>query len=102
MSFDLEGDDALVVLVAPHLDGTGHDNTGWTEDDALLAQHGPCALALVADPPLLHASAGFVGASDGWQDLSRHNQLTWSFSRAAPWCTTPERESFSRRRTRSC
>jgi len=27
-------------------------------------------------------SAGFVGASDGWQDLTQHRKLTWSFPRA--------------------
>ena len=27
-------------------------------------------------------SAGFVGASDGWQDLARHRELNWSFGRA--------------------
>ena len=25
--------------------------------------------------------AGFVGVSDGWQDLPRNRQLTWSYDR---------------------
>ena len=27
-------------------------------------------------------SAGFVGVSDGWQDLSRHKRLAWRYERA--------------------
>jgi glucoamylase len=80
--FDLEGPYELVVLLAPHLGGTGADNTAWVEEQALLAQHGDCALALLADVPVTRMSAGFVGASDGWQDLAQHLELTWSLGRA--------------------
>ena len=27
-------------------------------------------------------SAGFVGTSDGWQDLARHKRMTWRYERA--------------------
>ncbi len=82
LRFALEGPYKLVVVVAPHLGGTGRHNTAWVDDQALLAQSGEAALALLANGPLLHASAGFVGSSDGWQDLDRHGQLTWSFGHA--------------------
>ena len=39
-----------------------------------------CALACSA--PWKNRSAGFVGISDGWQDLSRHKQMEWSYERA--------------------
>ncbi|HVU50383.1 MAG TPA: glycoside hydrolase family 15 protein [Polyangia bacterium] len=80
--FELAGPYALAVVLAPHLGGTGADNTAWTEADALVAQHDSHALALVTDPPFSRPSAGFVGSSDGWQDLRQHHELTWSFSRA--------------------
>jgi glucoamylase len=80
--FDLEGPYQLVALLAPHLDGTGKGNTAWVEEQSLLATRGDCALCLLADVRMLRASAGFVGMSDGWQDLAQHRDLTWSFARA--------------------
>jgi glucoamylase len=80
--FELTGPYHLVAIVAPHLGGTGKENTAWVEDQALLAQRGDCALALLADVPLLCGSAGFVGSSDGWRDLAHHGHLSWSFERA--------------------
>jgi len=80
--FDLEGPHRLVAVLAPHLGGTGAGNTAWVGDQVLMAQRGDCALALAADVPFTGASAGFVGASDGWQDLTRHRRLTWSFAHA--------------------
>jgi glucoamylase len=81
--FDLKGPYKLVVLLAPHLGGTGTHNTAWVDDQVLLAQSGGVhALALLANGPMARASAGFVGASDGWQDLDQHRALTWSFGRA--------------------
>jgi glucoamylase len=80
--FELEGPYELVAVLAPHLGGTGADNTAWVGDHALLAQSGDCALALLADVPITRMSAGFVGFSDGWHDLAEHQELTWSFARA--------------------
>jgi glucoamylase len=80
--FDLRGPYKLVAVIAPHLGGTGLGNTAWVDGEALLAQRGACALALLADVPLTACSAGFVGASDGWQDLRQHGKLMWSFGRA--------------------
>jgi glucoamylase len=39
-------------------------------------------LCLLADPPFAETSVGFVGASDGWQDLAAHGAMTWHFDRA--------------------
>lgn len=80
--FDLEGPYNLVVVLAPHLDGTGRENTAWVGDQVLSARHGQCALAMLADVPFTKMSAGFVGASDGWQDLKQNGQLAWVFARA--------------------
>jgi len=48
----------------------------------LFAQRGSAALALGCSAPWLKRSVGFVGASDGWQDLERHFQMTWEYDRA--------------------
>lgn len=80
--FELHGPYKLVAMLAPHLGGTGAGNTAWVDGESLLAQRGNHALALQSDVPLVRSSAGFVGASDGWQDLARHQRLEWSFDRA--------------------
>ncbi len=76
----------LFVLLAPHLGDMGGNNTAWTDErngnSLLLAERDGCALALAASAPLTKASAGFVGTSDGWQDLNQHKQLTWQYTRA--------------------
>ena len=45
-------------------------------------REGHGSLAMACSLPWRNRSAGFVGFSDGWQDLSRHKQLTWSFDLA--------------------
>src|SRR5471030_2548025 len=81
LSYVLEGDYQLYVLLAPHLGGTGRNNTAWV-DRELFAKNGGHALALVPDVPFSRGSAGFVGTSDGWQDFSRHGQMTDIFDLA--------------------
>ncbi len=77
----------LYVLLAPHLGNRGSDNTAWVGDykgvPMLFAERAGNALALACSTPWVKCSAGFVGASDGWQDLMCHRQMTWSYSRAA-------------------
>ncbi len=48
----------------------------------LFAQHEGTALALGCSAPWLKRSAGFVGASDGWHDVTEHGQMTWEYERA--------------------
>jgi glucoamylase len=70
----------LFVLLAPHLVNAGAGNTAWVDDYKgvvmLFAEGHGTALALACSRPWRLASAGFVGASDGWQELSRHGELT--------------------------
>jgi glucoamylase len=80
--FALVGDYRLVFLLAPHLGSTGRDNSAWLDDGATYAQGGGFALCLAANTPIEHLSCGFVGASDGWQDLNRHGALTYQFQSA--------------------
>jgi glucoamylase len=77
----------LYALLAPHLSNGGADNTAWIEkrwgQQFLLAQRGETALALASSAPFLRCSAGYVGASDGWQDLHQHKKMEWSYRRAS-------------------
>jgi len=85
----LEGsvaDYRLHVLLAPHLGNHGAGNTAWVGDykalQMLFAEREGNTLALACSSPWRHRSVGFVGSSDGWQDLVAHHRLTWDFSRA--------------------
>jgi glucoamylase len=76
----------LYVLLAPHLGNRGMGNTAWIGDykgtPMLFAQRDDNALALACSAPWLARSAGFVGVSDGWQDLDRHKRMEWRYDRA--------------------
>ncbi len=86
----LEGDlkDYRVhVLLTPHLGNRGSGNTAWVKDykgaPMLFARRDGFALALACSAPLLKRSAGYVGVSDGWQDLVNNKMMTWTYTRAA-------------------
>jgi len=76
----------LYVLLAPHLGNRGDGNTAWVDEykgmPMLLAERGNYALALASSAPWLARSAGFVGFSDGWQQLRADKRLNQSYSRA--------------------
>ncbi len=76
----------LYVLLAPHIGNQGAGNTAWVGEykgvPMLMAERDGKALALASSAPWRKCSAGFVGVSDGWQDLNLHKQMTWSYARA--------------------
>ncbi|HEY7944262.1 MAG TPA: glycoside hydrolase family 15 protein [Casimicrobiaceae bacterium] len=91
----LDGDNGLrpYALLAPHLGGSGCDNLAEAGvhrgRKVLWAEQGPFGAALAAgsdDRPDAWGmtSAGYVGASDGWQDFARNGALTWQFDTAGP------------------
>src|SRR5665213_509677 len=81
--YKLKGAYRLVVILAPHLGSTGHKNTAVIADGLGYATGAGSALCLGADPPLTHLSCGYVGHSDGWQDLQQHGEPTYSFQKAS-------------------
>ena len=76
----------LYVLLAPHLGNHGGGNTAWVGDfedrPMLFAQRNDCALALACSAPWTQRSVGYVGSSDGWQDLKANKLMTWEYTRA--------------------
>jgi glucoamylase len=76
----------LYVLLSPHLANAGYGNTGWVGDykgvPMVFAQHDDTALAMACSVPWKKMSVGFVGTSDGWQDLSQHFEMRWEYARA--------------------
>jgi len=91
----LEGDAGLrpYVLLAPHLGGTGRNNTAWAARhrgrSVLWAEQGPFGLALLAcnteqRDAFELTSAGYAGSSDGWQDFTHNGAMTWNYGTAGP------------------
>ncbi|MGA7235393.1 MAG: glucan 1,4-alpha-glucosidase [Bryobacteraceae bacterium] len=76
----------LHVLLAPHLGNSGGGNTAWVGERGgvplLFAQRKDNALALACSASWVKRSVGYVGSSDGWQDLKAHKQMTWEYTRA--------------------
>jgi len=76
----------LYALLSPHLANCGYGNTGWIADykgyPMFFAEHDGVTLALASSAPWKKRSVGFVGSSDGWQDLSQHFQMEWEYTRA--------------------
>ena len=92
MHVSLSGDEAILsklkcyALLSPHLEVGGAGNSARSVDIAgkrcLLAWKNNSSLALGADCGFSRSSCGFVGHSDGYQDLSSNNQMDWQFGEA--------------------
>jgi glucoamylase len=80
------GDYHLYALLAPHLNNEGYHNNGWIGDykgiGMLFAQKQGLTIALACSVPFKAASCGYVGTSDGWQDLKNYQRMTWFYSHA--------------------
>lgn len=76
----------LFVLLAPHLGNQGGGNNARVGEykgvELLCAERDGSALALACSVPWLARSVGYVGRSDGWQDLMQHGSLSWHYGRA--------------------
>jgi len=76
----------LYALLAPHLANCGNGNTGWASEykgtPMFFAEHKGYALAFGCSAPWKKMAVGFVGYSDGWQDIAKNYGLTWDYTRA--------------------
>ena len=76
----------LFALLSPHLANCGYGNTAWIGDykgfPTFFAEHDGVNVSMASSAPWKKMSAGFVGASDGWQDLSQHFAMEWEYTRA--------------------
>ena len=84
----------VFILLKPALHNQGSGNLAYARGDALLSSrtaekigtrsYAAAATALLANVPFRAASAGYVGVSDGWQDVSLNFRLTQTFAQAGP------------------
>ena len=82
----LRGKLRLYVLLAPHMKGTGYHNSaewcGLDDRKFLEAQREDLCLVFGCKPDFTRRSVGYVGRSDGWQDLRDNFKMDWEFERA--------------------
>ena len=82
----LQGRLRLYALLAPHIARYGAGNSGWcTEIGAnklIHAQREGVHLITACSTGFLRRSVGYVGASDGWQDVMSHFKMDWEFRTA--------------------
>ena len=76
----------VYALLAPHLEVGGMGNSARVAEVAgkrlVIAWKDEMSLAFACDWGFSRASCGFVGASDGWQDLKDNFQMDWEFGSA--------------------
>ena len=76
----------VYVLLAPHVKGTGRNNSArFCEIDGRKTFHvwrDGIHLVLGGAPDFTRRSIGFVGSSDGWQDLMDNYRMDWEFDEA--------------------
>ena len=85
----LEGklsDYTLYALVNPHIANHAMGNDAWLGDfrgiPMLFAQRDSTALAVASSGGWSARSCGYVGTSDGWQDVYANKKMTWSYPEA--------------------
>ena len=82
----LRGKLRLYALLAPHLARQGAGNSGWCSEiggnHLLHAERSGVHLVMACSRGFSRRSVGYVGASDGWQDLMRNFKMDWEFRTA--------------------
>lgn len=82
----VSGDYRVYALLAPHLVNAGMGNTAWVGEHegkpVLFASGRGSCLALASSLPWRTGSAGYVGFSDGWQQLHNTGELDAAYQRA--------------------
>jgi len=76
----------LYALLAPHIGRHGKGNSGWCSDmggnTLLHAERTGVHLVMGCSAGFTRRSVGYVGASDGWQDLMNNFKMDWEFRAA--------------------
>jgi glucoamylase len=82
----LHGKLRLYALLAPHIAGYGAGNSGWCSEvgniKLIRAQRENVNLIMACSTGFSRRSVGYVGFSDGWQDLMHNFKMDWQFRTA--------------------
>ena len=76
----------LYALLAPHMRGLGQHNSAWWYDldgrPLFRVERDSRHMVFGALPDFTRRSVGYVGFSDGWQDLMDNFKMDWEFQKA--------------------
>jgi glucoamylase len=82
----LRGRLRVYALLSPHLKGLGWHNSAWWYDvdcrPVFRVQREDLHMVFGGAPDFTRRSVGYVGTSDGWQDLMENFKMDWDFQRA--------------------
>ena len=82
----LRGKLRLYALLAPHMIGTGYHNRakwcGLDDRKFMEARREDICMVFGCEPDFTRRSVGYVGHSDGWQDLMDNFKMDWEFEQA--------------------
>ncbi len=68
------------ILVNPHMANTGTNDVAFVFEDSLNAREGQNDyLSIKSSIPFVKTSAGYVGSSDGYQDLNDNGVMDWTY-----------------------
>jgi glucoamylase len=92
MHVSITGDEAVLsrlkcyALLSPHLDGGGAGNSARSIDiagmRAVVAWKNNVSLAFGSTCGFTRSSCGYVGSSDGFQDIANNMRMEWSYGQA--------------------
>lgn len=86
MDEKLRGKLRLYALLAPHMKGTGKNNSaklcGLGGRKLIEARREDIDMSFGCSPDFTRRSVGYVGHSDGWQDLMDNFKMDWEFDEA--------------------
>jgi glucoamylase len=74
----------VYVLHDPALSMTGNDDSGTTDNSALVSSDGTTSSALVSSTGFRRTSSGYLGVSDGWTDLANDHHMDWTYVAGTP------------------
>ena len=82
----LRGKLRLYALLAPHMKGTGNNNSAWLcgvgGRKLIEAKREDIDMSFGCTPDFTRRSVGYVGFSDGWRDLMDNFKMDWEFDEA--------------------
>jgi glucoamylase len=86
MDETLRGKLRLYALLAPHMKGTGKNNSAWLcglgGRKLIEVQREEIDMSFGCAPDFTRRSVGYAGFSDGWQDLMDNFTMDWEFDSA--------------------
>lgn len=69
-------------LANPHINNTGFKDSAFSKDGGFLVKQGKTGLRILSSVGFRKRSVGFVGHSDGWQDLKKNLEMDYLYTSA--------------------